>query len=37
LCQLILEVSAFYDVSVRQLAALPLASDRLSLAGLPLP
>jgi hypothetical protein len=37
LCQLILEVSAFYDVSVRQLVALPLASDRLSLAGLPLP
>jgi hypothetical protein len=36
LCQLILGVSAFYDVSVRQLAALPPASDRPSLAGLPL-
>jgi hypothetical protein len=28
LCKLILGVSAFYGVSVRQLAALPLASDR---------
>lgn len=34
--QLIPEVSAFYDVSVRQLTALPLASFRHSLTGLPL-
>lgn len=36
LCQLILGVSAFYDVSVRQLTALPPASSGHSLAGLPL-
>jgi hypothetical protein len=37
LCQLVPEISAFYGVSVRQLAGLPLASSRHSLAGLPLP
>jgi hypothetical protein len=36
LCQLAPKISAFYDVSVRRLADLPPASDRLSLAGLPL-
>jgi hypothetical protein len=36
LCQLVLGDSAFYDVSVRQLTALPPASSRHSLAGLPL-
>ena len=36
LCQLIPEVSAFYDVSVRQLTALPPASSRHPLTGLPL-
>lgn len=28
LCQLALEISAFYDISVRRLAGLPPASDR---------
>jgi hypothetical protein len=30
-------ISAFYDISVRRLTGLPLASSRHSLAGLPLP
>jgi hypothetical protein len=37
LCQLVPGISAFYDVSVRQLAVLPLASFRPFLAETPLP
>jgi hypothetical protein len=37
LCPLTLGVSAFYDISVRRLAGLPLASFKPSLAGTLLP
>jgi hypothetical protein len=36
-CQLVPGISAFYDVSIRQLAVLPLASFRPFLAETPLP
>jgi hypothetical protein len=37
LCPLALGISAFYDISVRRLAGLPLASSRPLLTKTPLP